>query len=307
MPGLLTKQDQKAIESILYEPKSNLLELNARRIVRINTSFNPNASVIAYKVYDRKGKADVLAVGAGANDVTFVGEDGLEFSQRVVDIATGIRYTEDEVMRHRAASVLGGGPTLPIDTLRIAAARRFVAEAENKLAFVGHTKLKMKGLLNAQGIFKQNAPNGAGGTPDWASKTPQEILQDIIKLRAQLQDSGIFEAKLLVLPPKQYNMLIQPYSSNSPISLMEWLRSQGDALPPVMKALEMKGGNNGDTVDYMMMIDNDPTNVELAILRDMRIGKTYERFFDTFEIPVTERTAGVIIRHPQAIAIYKGI
>ena len=96
MPNVISENDLKQIERTLYTPKES--ELIARKILRLNTNFSRSATSIGYRWYTRTGSAKILAPGGRAKDIPFVGEDGGEKTQKVFDIATGIRYDWKEIL-----------------------------------------------------------------------------------------------------------------------------------------------------------------------------------------------------------------
>lgn len=49
----------------------------------------------------------------------------------------------------------------------------------DEMAYIGDTGVVQTGLLNNANVAVTNVPNGSGGSPNWANKTFQEILDDI--------------------------------------------------------------------------------------------------------------------------------
>ena len=72
--AILRKEDLLAIENVLYEVKKE--ELVARQFLKVNNSYPVYAREIGYDWYDMAGSAKILASGASAKDVPFVGEKG---------------------------------------------------------------------------------------------------------------------------------------------------------------------------------------------------------------------------------------
>jgi hypothetical protein len=216
----------------------------------VNTNFNKFAPSIGYRYYTRTGSAKIFAAGGSAKDVPFVGEDGGEKSQKVYDIVTGIRYDSAERLKllksWRQEQIY-----LPseLDMLRPETARRAVAELENRIVLVGDTKYGIEGLLNATGITSEDVADGAVGSGAakklWANKTPKEILKDLATARTKAKKQGLFNPDTLVLPPDQYDLLDQPYSDTSTMTIRGWLTSQGVNFPKVFSAREMGKDFNG--------------------------------------------------------------
>lgn len=308
--ALLRKEDLLAIENVLYEAKAD--ELVARSAVRVNTNFPPYANEIGYDWYTRKGSAKILAAGGSAKDVPFVGEDGGRETKKVYTIATGIKYTKSERMAFQAKSAIGKGAVVNIDTMRVAAARRLVAEAENKLFFVGDADYGIKGILNHPGITVENVAATGSGADDaakrlWANKTPANILDDLLTAKTAIEAGGFFKGRVLMLPPNARLKLLKPYSSDSPMTVLKWLETEGMYFEKIIETRAMLSAYNGLSADAFCLFDNDPEVIELAVVEDITLGEPVYDILGDSEQAVTERTAGAIIRHPSAVYVGKGI
>ena len=308
--GYMRKEDLLAIEQVLYTTKDE--ELIARKIVHLNTNFPPYAKEIGYDYYKRTGSAKILGAGASAKDVPFVGETGGRETMKVFTIATAIRYEKEERMAAQAKSALGKGPSVSLDTTRVATARRYVAEAENRLFFVGDANYGIKGVLNAEEITAEDVAAGAAGSTAtakrlWINKTPQEKLADLLTAKNKLENGGIFKARVLVLPPAKQGMLLKPYSDMSPMTILKWLESEGMFFEQIVTTNQMTSTFNGLSADAFLVMDNSPECIELAVTEDLALGNPVYDLLETSEQVVTERTAGAIIRHRAAIYVGKGI
>lgn len=304
---VLSSADLLAIENTLYEPKKE--ELVARQFLRANSNFPPFAMEIGYDWYDRTGSAKILAAGASAKDIPFVGEKGGREVMKVYDIATGVRYTRAEIMAMQAKSALSKGPVVNLDTTRVATARRFVAETENRLAFVGDSSHNIKGILNMSGITAENvAASGTGSSRLWSAKTPKLKLADLLAGKKAVEKGNLFKARVLLIDADHYNQLLEPFSDSSPMTVLKWLQSEGAFFEKIIVTSAMAKEHNGfSTVDAFAILDNDPEVVELAVVEDLTLGDPVYDIMGTSEQAVIERTAGCIIRHPSAIYVGKGI
>lgn len=308
---ILREQDLLQIEQTLYSPKER--ELKARTIFRVNTNFNRFAREIGYDYYSRTGSAKVFAYGASAKDIPFVGEYGGRVTKKVFDIVTGVRYTRSEIEAAQAKSTLGVGPSIPLDMLRVETAKRVVAETENKLVFVGDSSLGISGILNHTGITAEDVAQGATGADAaakrlWTNKTPQEILKDLRAARTKARAEGIFNPDTLVLPPAQFDLLDQPYSDMSTMTIRNWLNTQGVNFPKVIDAKELLKTYNGFTsVDCFLVIDSTPEVVEIAVTRELELLRPIYDILENSEQAIIESCAGIILRHPSAVYVGKGI
>jgi hypothetical protein len=307
---LLRKEDLLAIENVLYEAKKE--ELVARQFLNVNTNFPPYAMEIGYDWFDVAGSAKILAAGASAKDVPFVGEKGGRETMKVYSIATGIRYTKAERMAAQARNALGKGPQISLDTTRVATARRFVAEMENKLAFVGDASHNIKGILNHPGITAEDVAASGTGANDaakrlWANKAPKLILKDLLAGKKKVEQGNIFKARVLILDSDHYNALLEPYSDYSPMTVLSWLQKEGAYFEKIVVTNSIASTVNGLNVGCFVILDNAPEIVELAVPMDLTLGEPVYDLLGTSEQVVEERTAGCIIRHPAAIYVGKGI
>jgi len=91
------------------------------------------------------------------------------------------------------------------------------------------------------------------------------------------------------------------------MTLLQWLNSEGMYFENIVTSRVMKATNNGDTVDYFMVIDNDPEVVELAITNDIHLGDPVYDIVGTMEMAAMESYGGILLRHPAAIYIGKGV
>jgi hypothetical protein len=314
--GLFTDDDFLQIENVLYSPKEQ--ELIHRSIFNINDSWASFAREIGYDYMIKQGRAKIISHGGGAKDIPFVGEKGGRATQKVYTIGTGIHFTKAEQRAQAAKRALGKGPAIQLDTTRVATARRFVFEEEARIAFVGDSEYNMTGIFDdsfytANLGTKENVAQGAVGVGAaakrlWSNKTALEILTDLQRGKSVVQGDALYEAKVLALPPAQFERLTLPFSpTGDSRTLMTWLRSEGMFFNQIVKSNRLKAVNNGDTVDYMMILDNDPENVELSLVNDIFLGDPIFDLVGTMEQAVMLDTAGIIVRRPQALYIGKGI
>lgn len=308
---LFSQNDQLQIENILYTVR--LEEMVARRVFKMNTNYAPFASEIGYDWYTRTGRAKVFARGGTATDVPFVGEKGGRETQTVFDILSGFEFSKAEQDAMKAKAAYGKGPTISIDELRISACRRFLYEEENICAFVGNSDVGIKGVFNAawygtdKGTKETVATGATSSSVVWSGKTPKEILTDLRTGVAAVERKGLYKARILLLPPDALTILRQPYSDLSPMTILDWIFSQGMYFEEVIATSVMSAPYNGDTTDWFMILDNDPEVVELATPQDIVMENPVFDLIGTYKQAVRIRTAGPIVRHPAGFYIGTGI
>jgi len=314
--GLFTSDDFLQISQVLYTPKQD--EMLARRIFSIDSTYASYAREIGYDYYDRTGSAKIYAKGGGGKDIPFVGESGGRITQKVYDLVTGIRYSKAELQALEAKRALGKGPSIQLNMLRVDTARRYISEVENKLAFSGDTEYGIKGIFddtfyNGTNLgVKENVAASGTGSGDaakrlWPNKTSSLILDDLFKAVDTVEQDALFKARILVLDPKNFNRLRKPFTTTDSRTLLDWLNSNGLYFEQIIASRNMRLTNNGDTVNYFMVLDNSPEIVQLAITEDLNLGDPIVDIVGTTEIAVMESTGGIVLRHPAACYIGKGI
>ena len=303
------QEDLLQISSVLHEPKRE--ELKHRQIFRLNTEYAAFAQEIGYDVYNRTGSAKILAAGANAKDIPFVGGEKERFSQQVYTIVSGINFTQAERDATAAQRAFGKGPAVNLDSLRVATARRYMRELEHKICFVGEPTYGIKGILDStfygagKGTKEAVANPGAGTA--WSLKTPDEIIEDLNRARRVVENGGFFKARVLVIPDIQWNLLKKPYSATSPMTIIKWLESEGQYFEQIIVTNAMDSTNSGEGSDIMLVLDNQPEVVELATPRDMMLGDPIFNILGDSEQAATIRTGGLMVRHTIALYVGTGI
>lgn len=318
MANMFPPEDLRSISNILYEPKVELLR--HREVFSLDESHDPDALQVGFDVYDRTGSAKIFAGRANAKDIPKVGDKKERFVQGTYEIATEIEYLRAELSAAAGARRLGNGPSVQLDQLRPATARRFIFEQESIVAWTGDANLGIRGLFHDDfygndssklGTKEFARPGATGGTAIekrlWKNKSSQEILDDVTRGIEVVEDGDIFSARTLIIPSKQRTRLRKPFGSDTATTLFKFIMGEGDYFDNVIADNRLKAGNNGDTVDYGVIIDNNPEVVQLALLQDIFM---FDPFFDKVgnsEQVVTLVTGGIELRHPTAVYIMKGI
>lgn len=314
--GLITKEDLLKIEDRLYSPREE--ELIARKIFAPNNEYPAYASEIGYDYYQRTGSAKILSRGAGANDVPFVGEKGGRNTQAVYDIVSGFQISRAELEAMEAKRALGKGPSVNLPMTRIDTARRYIYERFNRLCFVGDDSHGIKGIFDSSFYgtdlgTAENVALGATGGDDaakrlWSNKTPKEIITDLNTAVSAVEGTdGLFKARVLVLPPSAMQRLRKPYSDYSPMTTLNWIQNEGMYFEQIITSRVMSKTINGDTVDWFMVLDNDPEIVQHVITKDIYMPDAVYDIRGNYSQAVELATAGLIVRHPSGLYIGKGI
>jgi hypothetical protein len=312
MPNLLTQEDLRDIEKVLYEVRKP--ELIARQLFSVNTAYAPWAQTISYKWFEHSGAARIRAAGSSAKDLPMIGEKGGMETHKVFNIEVGISYEANELLEV-AALRSSKGPSISIDTIRIASSRRSIAEKENRVAFAGSSEHGIQGVLYKDGITKENVAatgtlNGASTDPQkrqWANKTSIQMIKDLAYGKATVEKDEIFNATTLVLPTTVKENSIIPISDSEPMSVLKWLKEEGVYFNKVVFTSALNKENSGLASDAFLIFDDSPDVIELATPDDLRMTAPVYDVLGGSQMAAVLRTAGCLVRYPSAVYVGLGI
>lgn len=111
-------------------------------------------------------------ISAETNNIPGVDINGQKIVLPLRLAAREVSYTSVELER----SALTGQP---IDQQKMDALNTLYQMNIDQMVYVGDTAVGATGLVNNASVTVENVPNGVGGSPLWANKTPDEILADI--------------------------------------------------------------------------------------------------------------------------------
>lgn len=140
-----------------------------------------------------------------ANAITGVALDIGKTAQPLTLWAMEVKFTVPELISAQAAG-------RPVDTQKYEGMKLKYNMDIDEMVYTGDTDLGYKGLVNNDAVITHAAvANGSQGTPQWTTKTPDEILADVNSLlSATWQAAGwaVIPNRLL-LPPAQYSYIVQ--------------------------------------------------------------------------------------------------
>ncbi len=318
-------RDIEQIKKILLTPVEE--ELKTREIFPVTNEFDPDAVIIGYEIYNRKGSAKLYAAGGVAKDIPFVGEEIFKSTQQVYTAVTGVQYTEEEIAATRMREKFGNRAVVNLPMQRNETARRFVLETETMCAFKGGASY---GAMNLNGIFAPQYygtlkgtmtqvaqsvanPNNVAGAANlrmWANKSPQEILADLrVAYAAILGTDGIFKPNTLVVPPSAWAALNEPFSNYINLTVLDWIKKSIDIENFVMfSQVAYPYNGDGSGQNYFLMMDSDPMNMQLAVVRDIYMtNPDIDNMTEVTKYGVKLKTGGVLVYQPAAIYVGQGI
>ena len=175
-------------------------ELKGFSLVPPKTDIHPGAEQYTYRVFDKVGKATL------SSDLSDRGPrvdiKGFEVTSKIRSLKDSYGYSIQET---RNAMMAG----LDLSGRKAKAARDAIATAMDDLILLGTASsvesasaAGLLGLFTLTGTQTYTVPNGSGGSTLWTTKTPDEIVQDMLGLVFQIyQNSNMVEVPdTLVLP-----------------------------------------------------------------------------------------------------------
>jgi len=279
-------------------------ELQARMLFPVSNEGGPGVTSITYRTYDQVGAAKIIQ--AYADDLPRADVAGKETTIPVRSVGISYGYNLDEIQ----ASQLTGAA---LDQRRANAAMRSVEQKVNDVAFFGDAASGLPGLFDHPNIPTGAVVNGAGGTGDWASKTPDEILFDVNDLFADIFETTkmVERGNTLMLPPAQWSYISStPRASNSDTTILmflvqnsPYLNSVNDIIPVNECSAEL---NPNLSTDAMVAYDRNPDKLQLEIPVELEMMPVQQKNLE-FIVPGRNRLAGLNIYYPLSLAIATGI
>jgi len=174
--------------------------------------------------------------------------------------------------------------------------------------YIGDPGLGLYGLVNSPSVTATNVVNGVSGQPNWANKTPQEMLNDVnTLLNASWAATGFAICPSeLRLPPVQFSKLVSTLiSSAGNISVLEFLKVNSlcntlNGRPLNIQPLKWLPGRGAAATDRMVAYTNDRKRVRFPLVplqrtpleyRDLRQLTTYYGRLGAIEFVYPETVA----------------
>lgn len=199
-----------------------------------------------------------------------------------------VKYTVPELVKSQK---LG----MPIDAQKVEAMNLKRNMDIDQVVYIGDPALSFTGLINSTSAVGSvsNVANGVGGTPQWTTKTADEILKDVNDMLVAAWSAGGWKVMpdRLLLPPAQYgyiasakvssagNMSILTYVLENNISTRSGTKLE---ILPLKWLIGMgAGGTQGvlGTVDRMVAYNKDKKYVQFPMTELQRTPLEYRSLF----------------------------
>ncbi|CAN0620496.1 putative bacteriophage protein [Burkholderia multivorans] len=278
------------LDPTLNEP---LVEYTWSRDVYIRTDVSAADEVASFT-----NSAFGMNGGINPNGLNWISNEGNALAGPSVDIGktpqplrlwgAEVKYTVPELVKSQK---LG----MPIDSQKVEGMNLKRNMDVDQIVYYGDPQLGFTGLVNSTGAVGSvtNVANGAAGTPQWNTKTPNEILADVNEiLTAAWQASGWkVKPNRLMLPPAKLGYIAsQMISSAGNKSILTYILENNictqQGVP--LEVLELKwligagvGGTQGQlgTVDRMVAYNSDKKYVQFPMTDLQRTPLEYRSLF----------------------------
>ena len=291
------------IEAAAY--RTQYPDIQYRRLVPVDTSAPEWVRTIAHYSTDIAGEVQEISNRASTMPVAEVEREQYE----VLAASFGIGYDFD--MQEIAQAMMLG---MPLRAEKAAAARRKAEEHIDKVVLEGDATKNWDGFIDFASVPKSNAPNGASGHPDWARKTPDEILKDINSTISGVWTNSLTVemADTIALPTAMLELINTTRVTDTSMTIRRyvdmnnsWTLQTGMQLDiEYCRGLEKAAAGN---TARMIAYRNDPSVLKLHMPMPFRFLGLYESSWAITLIPGMFRLAGLEVRRPQAMRYLDGI
>lgn len=296
--GIFFAGQLESVQSTVYE--FEYPPFKAFTLIPITYDIPAGAEYWTVTGYQSVGRARVIE--SYADDLPEAGILGTQLTNKILSVGSSYRYSHQEI---RAAMLAN----MPLDSRLAIAARRAIDQKINELALFGDPLTGMYGLLNNPNIPTITVPaDGVGGSTEWSTKTPEQILRDMNLVVNQIVvNSNEVEAPdTLLLPLDQYTYIkSMPRSINSDTTILNYFLMNNPFITRVLTVPQMAGyGLAGSNI--MMAYDSTGGKLAMGISMPFTQYAPQERNLE-FVINCEARFAGVSIYYPMSTIIGEGI
>lgn len=278
------------LDQTLNEP---LVEYTWSRDVHIRTDVSAADELASFT-----NSAFGMSGGINPNGLNWISNEGNALAGPSVDIGktaqpmllwgAEVKYTVPELVKSLQLGT-------PIDAQKVEAMNLKRNMDLDQIVYYGDPLMNFTGLVNSTSAVGSvtNVPNGAAGTPQWNTKTPDEILKDVNEILTSAWQASGWKVKpnKLMLPPAVLGSLSSRIISNSGSkSILAYLIENNICrqLGTPLEFLELKwligagaGGTQGQlgTVDRMVAYNSDKKYVQFPMTDLQRTPLEYRSLY----------------------------
>lgn len=294
--NLFFQRQLEQIASKSYDVK--YAELKAAKLVPVRTDIDPGTTVYVVYTYDAFGVAKLIT--AYGDNAPRVDISGVQSLIQMRDYALSFGWNIDEVKKAAKAG-------LPLEQRKANMARRGLDERLDLVAATGDAQTGALGLANQPNAINYVIPNGASGSPLWANKTPDEILNDMHGIANNIVSTTLDVEKpdTLLLPLDSFTFVASKRADqlNSKTILATFLENN-----PYIRSVEswvrLTGQGAGGT-RRMICYRKDPDAVEFLVSIPFEQLPPEPRNFETI-VNCRNKTGGVFAYYPLSMSYGDG-
>jgi len=302
--GAFFQRQLEAIETQTYDVLYP--DLEARECFATNTFGGAGAQTLTYRSYDRVGKAQVI--NARAIDLPKSDIMGKEFSLSVKSVGVAYDFDVDEI----AAANMAG---LPLEARRAMASRRGYEEFMNDAVWYGNAEAGFTGFFEQPSTTKATVAVGTSTNTEWSTKTPEEIIGDLVNAVGAMFSSTkkIHRPEELWLPVALWNYIRStPRSINSDTTILAYFLQNNEFITDSskVKALNaIEGQGNGGSECFVVIAKTTPEGTETVRIREPLPLQYFpvQQHGLVYEVPGRGRMGALEVTYPAAIAVWSGI
>jgi len=287
----------EVIKSQTYDIKQG--QLRAIELFPIDGTTPEYAETQTYYQYDARGLAKI--VSDYGTDIPSVEVAGKAFSSKIETIALSYAYS---IMDIKRAAIQG----TPLSVRKALATQRGIMARHNQLFWLGDTVAGIVGVLSHASVPNaQVTADGTGSSALWSTKTPTQILRDLVQAITEIKSltKGVESPNLLVLSEGRLNVLRGTrMSADSSDSILVAFNNMYPEIR-VEGAEELAGAFQGGTEGFLLG-RNDSTHIEL-IAPIVYEETAPEQVNLAYKVNSLGRNGGVAIYYPLAFSKKYGI
>lgn len=202
-------------EALMLEKKRTPMQYE--QFVPLDFSAGEHVDSIRYEIVD--GSGDAEDISSGADDIPEVDVAYADKTMTVPYAAIGYSYTDEELLRTAFLK-------RPLSTAKLNRAIDAYRRKLNTVALTGNANKGLTGIYNNASVSPVNRPSGATWAASVAAGTPEKVLQDVNAgiNAAWVASKFTVMPNMLIVPPTPYSVLLNPRSSGSDMSLLQWIQ-----------------------------------------------------------------------------------
>lgn len=285
------KRELEKVKTKTYDTKYK--NLKAMQLIPVSTEVPSGTPYIIWYSYSKTGTAKIIS--DYAHDFPRVDVFKTEEQSKVHGMGDSYGYSIVEIRR---SSIAGAS----LDTRRANTARRAMDELFDNLAWFGSTVFGIQGFFDYPGITEYVTPNGAGGNPEWPTKTPDEVIADLTGLTdaVSVPTKGREEVDTILLPRVRYNYIKNTkMSTNSDKTILTFFLSNNPGVA-IMVLNELDGQGVGAS-QRMIGYTRDADHLTQEIPQPFEQFEPQKKGM-SWVIPCHAEFGGVIVYYPQSVA-----